>query len=62
MMFDSKMEENVSRLITTISSIDVDVNVDANFNATLAPDMVFNEGHKLSITVYRYGFVTSVGR
>jgi hypothetical protein len=53
MMLDSRMDENILKIVTTLSSISADVNVDQNANATLPPDMVFNEGHKLSIIVYR---------
>lgn len=50
-----EMDESMAPTImmTTISSFSLDVNFDINHNATLPPDMVFNEGHKLSIIVYR---------
>jgi len=42
----TEMDESGQIISTTASS--------ASANISLTPDMVFNEGHKLSIIVYRF--------
>ncbi|KAG5684577.1 hypothetical protein PVAND_013802 [Polypedilum vanderplanki] len=52
-------EETNSNVVTTISSISLDGNAQQNVNTSMTPDMVFNDGHKLSIIVYSILMVIS---